>query len=61
MVLNSYILYKESYRGPGELQSRYNYIVSITESLGDKWLGLKENAGADDPQGSQGLEKLPEK
>jgi hypothetical protein len=24
LVLNSYILYKENYRGPGKLKSRYN-------------------------------------
>jgi hypothetical protein len=61
MVLNSYILYEENYRGPGKLKSRYNYTVPIIESLGDKWLGPKKNTGADDPWGSQGLEKLPEK
>jgi hypothetical protein len=49
MVLKSYSIYKENYRGPGRLKSRYNYTVSITESLGE-WLVLKDNAGADDPQ-----------
>jgi hypothetical protein len=29
--------------------------------LGEEWLALKDNAGADDPQGSRGLRKLPEK
>jgi hypothetical protein len=56
MVLNSYILCKETYRGPGKLKSRYSYAVPIIESL-----ALKDNAGADDPGGSQGLRKLPEK
>jgi hypothetical protein len=51
MVFNSYILYKESYRGPGKLKSRYNYAVSIIESMGEEWLALKDNAGADNPQG----------
>jgi hypothetical protein len=31
------------------------------ESLGEEWLVLKDNAGAHDPQGPQGLRKLPEK
>jgi hypothetical protein len=48
MVLNSY---KENYRGPGKLKPRYNYTVSIIESLGDEWLALKDNAGIDDPWG----------
>jgi hypothetical protein len=61
MVLNSYILYKENYRGPGKLKSRYNYTASIIESMGEEWLALKGNAGADDPGGPQGLRKLPEK
>jgi hypothetical protein len=39
------------YRGPGKLKSRYNYTVSIFESLGEQWLVLQDNAGADDPQG----------
>jgi hypothetical protein len=51
MVLNSHILYNENYRGPGKLKSRYNYTVSIVESLGEEWLVLKDNAGIDDPQG----------
>jgi hypothetical protein len=50
-VLNSYILYKENYRGPGKLKSRYNYTVAIIESLGEEWLVLKDNARADDPWG----------
>jgi hypothetical protein len=61
MVLNRYILYKENYRGPGKLKSRYNYTSSIIESLGEEWLALKVNAGADDPWGSRELRKLPEK
>jgi hypothetical protein len=48
MVLKSYILYKENYRGPGKLKSRYNYTVSIIKSL-EEWLVLKDNARADDP------------
>jgi hypothetical protein len=36
MVLNSYILYMENYRGPGTLKTRYNYTVSIIASLGEK-------------------------
>jgi hypothetical protein len=32
VVLNSYICYKENYRGSGKLKSRYT--VSIIESLG---------------------------
>jgi hypothetical protein len=50
MVLNSYILYKENYRGPGKLKSKYNYTVSIIESLGEEWLVLKDNTTADEPQ-----------
>jgi hypothetical protein len=61
MVLNSYILYMKNYRCPGKLKSRYNYNVFTTERLGKEWLALKENAGADDSQGPQGLRKLPEK
>jgi hypothetical protein len=61
MVLNSYILYKEIYRRPGKLKSRHNYTVSIIETLGEGWLVLKNNTEADDPQGPQGLRKLPEK
>jgi hypothetical protein len=48
MVLNSYILCKENYKGPGKLKSRHNYSVSITESMGEEWLALKDNTGADD-------------
>jgi hypothetical protein len=51
IVLNSYILYKENYRGPGKLKSRYNYTVSIIESQGEEWLVLKDNTRADEPQG----------
>jgi hypothetical protein len=40
MVLNSYILYKENYRGPGKLKYRYNYTESIMNSLGKEWLTL---------------------
>jgi hypothetical protein len=61
MVLNSLILYKENYRRPGKLKSRYNYTVSIIESLGEEWLLLKDNAGSDDPRRPQRLEKLSEK
>jgi hypothetical protein len=41
MVLNSYIIYKENYRGPDKLNSRYNYTGSIIETLGDEWLALE--------------------
>jgi hypothetical protein len=51
MVLNSYILYKENYRGPGKLKSRYNYTMSTIECLGEEWLVLEDDAGADDPRG----------
>jgi hypothetical protein len=51
LVVNSYILYKENYRGPDKLKSRYNYTVAIIESLGEEWLALKDNDGADDPRG----------
>jgi hypothetical protein len=51
MVLNSYILYKEYYRGPGKMKSRYNYTVSKIESLGEEWLALKDNTGTSDPRG----------
>jgi hypothetical protein len=61
MVLNSYILSKENYRRPGKLKSRYNYTVSIIESLGEEWLVLKDSAGTDNPWGQRGLRKLPEK
>jgi hypothetical protein len=61
MVLNSHILYKENYREPGKLKSRYNYPVSLIKSLGEEWLALKDNAGADDPQETQELRKLPAK
>jgi hypothetical protein len=36
MASNSYILYKENYKGPGKMKSRYNYIVSINNSLGEE-------------------------
>jgi hypothetical protein len=49
MMLNSYILYKENYRGPGKLKSRYNCSESIIEKLGEEWLMLKDSAGAGDP------------
>jgi hypothetical protein len=52
MVLNSYIPYKENYRGPGKLKFRYNYTMLVIKSLGEEWLALKDNAGADDPRGS---------
>jgi hypothetical protein len=61
MVLNSYVLYKKNYKGPGKLKSRYNYTVSVFESLGEEWLVLKDNAGTDYPWGLWGLTKLPEK
>jgi hypothetical protein len=61
IVLNSYIFYKENYRGPGKLKSRHNYAVSIIESLGEERLALKDNAGAVDPRGPRELTKLPEK
>jgi hypothetical protein len=43
------------------MKSRYKYTVSIIEILGEKWLALKENAGAHDTWGPQGLKKLPGK
>jgi hypothetical protein len=61
MVLNSYILYKENYRGPGKLKSRYIYTVSIIESLGEEWLVLEDDARADNPQTPRGIRKFPEK
>jgi hypothetical protein len=61
MVLNSYIVYKENYRGLGKLKSRYSYTVSIIESLGEEWLLLKDSVGAYNPRGPGGLRKLPEK
>jgi hypothetical protein len=36
MASNSYILYKENYKGPCKMKSRHNYIVSIIESLGEE-------------------------
>jgi hypothetical protein len=52
MVMNSYILsLQRKLQGSGKLKSRYNYTVSIIESLGKEWLVLKANAGADDPWG----------
>jgi hypothetical protein len=36
VVLNSCLLYKENYLEPGKLKSRYNYTVSIIESLGEE-------------------------
>jgi hypothetical protein len=50
MVMNNYILYKKNYRESGKLKFRCNYTVSIIKSLGEEWLALKGNAGADDPQ-----------
>jgi hypothetical protein len=61
MVMTSHILYKEDYRGPGKLKYRYNYTVFIIESLGEEWLTVKDDTGADDPRGPQGLKKFPEK
>jgi hypothetical protein len=43
MVLNHYIFCKENYRGPGKLKPRYNYALSITDSLGEEWWTLKES------------------
>jgi hypothetical protein len=46
----------------GQLQgATYNYTVYIIKSLGEEWLVLKDNAGADNPRGPRGLRKLPEK
>ncbi|XP_023235982.1 piggyBac transposable element-derived protein 4-like isoform X2 [Centruroides sculpturatus] len=59
MVLNSYILYKENYQGPGKLKSRYAFYVSIIESLEGEWLATKKRP--EDPQGPRELRKLPEK
>jgi hypothetical protein len=61
MVLNRYILCKEDYKGPGKLKSKYNCTVSITESLREEWLALKDNTGTEDPCGPRGLRKLHEK
>jgi hypothetical protein len=60
MVLNSYILQNKRYRRYGKLKSRYNYTLSIIESLGEECLVLKDNTGADDSSGRGGL-KLFEK
>jgi hypothetical protein len=46
MVSNSFTLYKENYRGRGKLKFRY-YTLSIIKSLGEEWLALKDNAGAE--------------
>jgi hypothetical protein len=45
MMLNSYILYKENYRGPGKLKCT---TLCPYSSLGEEWLALKDNTGADD-------------
>ncbi|XP_021936450.1 piggyBac transposable element-derived protein 4-like [Zootermopsis nevadensis] len=60
MVLNSYILYKENYRGPDKVRSRRSYTVAIIETLGEDWMTLKGGT-VDDPRGPPGIRKLPEK
>ncbi|XP_067140704.1 piggyBac transposable element-derived protein 4-like [Centruroides vittatus] len=37
MVLNSYILYKENFAGPGKPKSLYDYHVAVIKSLGEEW------------------------
>ncbi|XP_067141226.1 piggyBac transposable element-derived protein 4-like [Centruroides vittatus] len=59
MVLNSYILYKANFGGPGKVKSRYAYNISIIESLEEEWTTTKQSL--EDPQGPRGLRKLPEK
>jgi hypothetical protein len=41
MVFNSYILYKENYRGPGKLKSRHDYTVSLIQSFGGGVVGTE--------------------
>ncbi|XP_023216812.1 piggyBac transposable element-derived protein 4-like [Centruroides sculpturatus] len=37
MVLNSYILYKENFAGPGKVKSRFSYNVAVIESLEEEF------------------------
>lgn len=65
MVLNGYVLYKETKINNQEKpMSRYKFVVSIIDSLSDEWLAVKgedrPGPGGDQRRG-RGLEKLPEK
>ncbi|XP_023212535.1 uncharacterized protein LOC111615346 [Centruroides sculpturatus] len=41
MTLNSYILYKESFAGPGKVKSQDEYHVAVIESLAEEWMATK--------------------
>ncbi|XP_023216794.1 piggyBac transposable element-derived protein 2-like [Centruroides sculpturatus] len=38
MALNSFILYKENFAGPGKRKSRHAYHVAVIESLAEEWM-----------------------
>ncbi|XP_023241866.1 piggyBac transposable element-derived protein 4-like [Centruroides sculpturatus] len=62
MVLNSYLLYKENFGGPGKLKSRYAFYISIIESLEEEWMATKQlPPDPPDPLGPRELRKLPKK
>ncbi|XP_023212537.1 uncharacterized protein LOC111615348 [Centruroides sculpturatus] len=41
MALNSYMLYKEKFAGPGKVKSRDAYHVAVIESLAEEWMATK--------------------
>ncbi|XP_023213147.1 piggyBac transposable element-derived protein 4-like [Centruroides sculpturatus] len=41
MALNSYMLYKENFAGPGKVKSRHAYHVAVIESLAEEWMAIK--------------------
>lgn len=64
MLFNSYVLYKSNFTG--DPMSRYNFNVSIIESLPEEWLSTKGiptniTGGRDAVVGGYGLVKLPDK
>ncbi|XP_023216810.1 uncharacterized protein LOC111619332 [Centruroides sculpturatus] len=41
MTLNSYMLYKENFAGPGKVKFRDAYHVAVIESLAEEWMATK--------------------
>jgi hypothetical protein len=59
MVLNSYILHSENYRGPGKLISTYNYTLSIIESLEGGVVGTQVQRWSRSSSGTTRTQKTP--
>nr|XP_031836771.1 piggyBac transposable element-derived protein 4-like [Nomia melanderi] len=55
MMLNSYIIYKESLPSEEKPITRFRFMISIVETLAKEWESAKKNSGAE----SNKLEKLP--